>query len=128
MLLFHHVSIDSLLGVFCCVVVSECVALVHLCLWFFVCLFFIYASKLVAVDAAGAWARMSVWGEILRATSGGFETYLFALISLSYMSICTFISLFQLNWFEAQLLTKKRTDASGLLFNAYYLCRLQFGK
>jgi hypothetical protein len=71
---------------------------------------------------------MSVWGEILRATTGGFETYLFALISLSYMSICTFISLFQLNWFEAQLLTRNRTDASGLLFNAYYLCRLQFGK
>ena len=38
----------------------------------------------------------------------------------------TFISLFQLNWFEAQRLTKKRTDASGLLFNAYYACRLQF--
>jgi|TARA_B100000795_G_scaffold260552_1_gene236541 hypothetical protein len=42
------------------------------------------------------------------------------------MSTCTFISLFQLNWFEAQRLTKKRTDASGLLFNAYYACRLQF--
>ena len=42
------------------------------------------------------------------------------------MSLCTFLSLFQLNWFEANQLTKNRTDASALLFNAYYACRLQF--
>jgi hypothetical protein len=72
--------------------------------------------------------RVSVWGEMIRATTGGFETYFLSVVSLSYMSVCTFLSLFQLNWFEAQRLTKKRTDASGLLFNAYYLCRLQFCK
>ena len=59
-------------------------------------------------------------------TSGHFESFFFALVSLGYMSLCTFLSLFQLNWFEANQLTKHRTDASALLFNAYYACRLQF--
>ena len=72
-----------------------------------------------------AW-HISIWGEIIRATSGGFETFFLSLISLAYMSVCTFVALFQLTWFEAQTLTKARTDASGLLFNAYYACRLQF--
>ena len=69
---------------------------------------------------------ISPWGGIVQATTGGLDTFLFAVVPLAYMSGCTFTSLFQLNWFSAYRLTQGRTDASGLLFNAYYLCRLQF--
>lgn len=69
---------------------------------------------------------MSPWGVIVVNTSGGLDTFIFSFVPLAYMSTCTFLSLFQFNWCKSATLTVKRTDASGLLFNAYYLCRLQF--
>ena len=42
------------------------------------------------------------------------------------MSVCSFYSMFEVKFLKYFALTKRSSDASALLFNAYYLCRLQF--
>ncbi len=69
---------------------------------------------------------LSVYGLIINITSGGFSTVFATFVPLLYMSVCSFYSMFEVKFLKYFALTKRSSDASALLFNAYYLCRLQF--
>ena len=69
---------------------------------------------------------LSIYGIIINITSGGFSTVFATFVPLLYMSSCSFYSMFEVKFLKHFTLTKRSSDASALLFNAYYLCRLQF--
>jgi hypothetical protein len=69
---------------------------------------------------------LSIYGLIINVTSGGFGTVFATFVPLLYMSSCVFYSMFEVKFLKHFTLTKRASDASALLFNAYYLCRLQF--
>ncbi len=54
-------------------------------------------------------------------------TQLVAFSTLAYMSVCTYSSLFRMNlgWVFT-LQPNQESPATSLIFNAIYLCRLQF--
>ena len=56
-----------------------------------------------------------------------FMVQFFSFLALSYMSICTYWSLFRMNFGWAfTLQPNQQSPATSLLFNATYFCRLQF--
>ena len=77
------------------------------------------------VDNENGWV-LSVYGMIVHVTSGGVGTLLATFLPLFYMANCMFYTMFGVKFLKYYKLTARATDASGLLFNAYYLCRLQF--
>ena len=69
---------------------------------------------------------LSIYGWVVQVTSGGVDTMIATFLPLFYMAYCMFFTMFDIKFLKHYKLTKRSTDASGLLFNAYYLCRLQF--
>ena len=67
---------------------------------------------------------LSVYGLIINITSGGFSTVFATFVPLLYV-VCSFWHV-RVKFLKYFALTKRSSDASALLFNAYYLCRLQF--
>lgn len=59
--------------------------------------------------------------------AGVFMVQCFAFLALAYMSVCTYWAMFSMNFGWAfTLQPSQQSPASSLLFNANYLCRLQF--
>lgn len=59
--------------------------------------------------------------------AGIFIVQVFAFLALAYMSICTYWAMFRMNLGWAfTLQPNQQSPATSLLFNANYLCRLQF--
>jgi hypothetical protein len=86
---------------------------------------------LVGELSMGIDAVHSPVGWILVAVSSGgagiFITQVIAFLTLAYMSICTYWALFRMNLGWAfTLQPDQQSPATSLLFNATYLCRLQF--
>ena len=59
--------------------------------------------------------------------AGIFMVQFFAFLALAYMSVCVYWAMFSINLGWAfTLQSKQQSPATSLLFNATYLCRLQF--
>lgn len=70
---------------------------------------------------------LSMFGLLVHGVQGSFAKQLFAFLPFAYISTCMYLALFRVKFFSAITLTGGRlTNAYALMFNASYLCRLQF--
>ena len=75
-------------------------------------------------------SKLSTFGAILRGLANGENIpmlQLFATLWISYMTLCCYVALFKFRLLDGlALYAGKQSDAYNLLYNASYLCRLQF--
>ena len=75
-------------------------------------------------------SKLSTFGAILRGLANGENIpmlQLFATLWISYMTLCCYVALFKFRLLDGlSLYPDKQSDAYNLLYNASYLCRLQF--
>lgn len=93
------------------------------------------AAALAAMSALVLWCELaiplpwdlSMFGLMIGGAKGSFSQQFLCFVPFAYMSWCMYLALFKVKLLGAISLTPNRlTNAYNLMFNASYLCRLQF--
>ena len=87
----------------------------------------LWCQAVLPIRLAASSTNLSLIAVILRYAEDNTARQLVGLLFFGYLCACTYHSMFSLKMFSSLELTGNRgTDAYALLFNAAYLCRLQF--